>query len=66
MIPHELLAIGGLGVIGYLGSEVLKEMGQKVASVGWSVVVYVAAGIVSIKFFYEGTKAIGAIFNVSW
>lgn len=66
MLPHELWAIAGLGVIGYLGSTVLTEMGQKVASVGWSVVIYVAAGIVSMKFFYEGTKAIGAIFNVSW
>lgn len=63
-IPHELIAVGGLAVIGHIGESVILEMGKKTLATYWSIILYIAAGVMTIRYFWEGTKAVGAIFQV--
>jgi hypothetical protein len=65
-IPHELWAVAGLGVIGYIGNSVLLQVGQKALSDIWSIILTVAGSIIGVKFFIDGTKAIGTIIQIHW
>jgi len=63
-IPRELLAVAGLGVIGFIGETILVELGRKPLAVFWSVILSIAAGVISIKYFMDGTERIAHVFGI--
>ncbi|MBD0381267.1 hypothetical protein [Paenibacillus sedimenti] len=63
-IPHELLAVFGMGVIGFVGSTVLLELKQPNMIIGWNIILSLAAAVVTLKYVWDKTRAIGAIFHV--
>lgn len=63
-IPHELLAVAGIGVIGFIGNVVLLELKQPNVNTFWNIILAIASAIVGLRFFFDKTRAIGAIFHV--
>ncbi|WP_438447395.1 hypothetical protein [Gorillibacterium sp. sgz5001074] len=63
-VPRELLAVAGMAVIGHLGESIITEMGKKTLATYWSITLYIASGIMTLKYFYEGTREIAAVFHV--
>lgn len=63
-IPHELIALAGMGVVGFIGSTVLLELKQPNLNTFWNIILSIAATVIGMKYFFDKTRAIGAIFHV--
>lgn len=64
IIPKELFDVAGLAVINHFGESVLTEMGKKSMATYWSIILNIASGVLTIKFFMDGTRQIAAVFGV--
>ena len=52
-IGHVVQSLAGLVVIGYLGREVMEEMGWKRSAVNWSIAIFVSGSVIVIKYAWS-------------
>jgi hypothetical protein len=63
---HELFAVCGIGVIGYIGSTVLVEIEKPHLAKFLDVIVFIAGMGIAIKVWMEGVDFVQHTFNTGW
>lgn len=53
-LPHELLEVAGICIVGHIGSTVIAEMGGKLISTSWNLICYIAAAVIGLKYVWSG------------
>lgn len=64
MIPDEAIALGGLGILGFVGERVLKASGQADLAQFLSIIVTVAGTVIVVKMFWHGVADALAVVGI--
>lgn len=65
-LPIELASVVGIAIVGYIGGNVIAEMGGKTISVAWNLICTTSATIIGLKYVWDGMHKILTVFGGMW
>lgn len=64
-IPSELWSIVGIAIVGYIGNNVIVELGGKYVTVAWNLIIMLAAAYIGLDFVHEYLNKIVSVFGLT-